>query len=145
MNVTIITFPGRGRDRQSPSGLSELDAVVADVGDDFQAAAERGDVGGQRAHLCRARFGALDRGDPFLAHVHALRHLCLGQPHPLPGFGEGVGAAAGGERARRDLHLGLRAGEELVEERFRVIRDEGVTGRAATDGLRLAASRIAAR
>ena len=85
-------------------------------------------VGRERPDLGGPRLGALDSGHPFLADVHPVGHLGLGQPHPLPGLREGVGAIARHQGTRPDFDLGFRTGEELVQEPVRVIGDEGGPG-----------------
>lgn len=68
--------------------LPQHDALVADVGNDLQPAAECPHVGGERPDLGRTRLSALNSGNSLLADVYALGHLRLRQPHPLAGLRE---------------------------------------------------------
>src|SRR5258708_36262397 len=101
--------------------LSQLDALVAEVGGDLQRAAECCHVGGAGPDLGRTGLGALDGGHSLRAGVRALRHLPLGQPPPVPGLRQGIGPLAGHERGGPALDLRRLAGEELVPKRFPLI------------------------
>src|SRR5262252_3965186 len=65
------------------AGFDEGEPLVAEVGDDLQAAAEGFDVGGQGAQFGGARLGVLDGG-----------HAALGDAHPGSDLGLGDAEAA---------------------------------------------------
>ena len=77
--------------------------------------AEGTHVGRERPDLGGTRLGALDRGHAFLADVHALGHLDLSQPHPLPGLDQRVSTTARHQCARPGLDLGFCARKEPVQ------------------------------
>src|SRR6266702_8588890 len=100
------------------AGLGEREPLVAEVGDDLQAAAEGFDVGGQGPQFGRAGFCMLDRGDAALGDTHARGHLSLGDAQSAAHLRQPPGALFGAKllHPRCDGGLVLGAGEELAEE-----------------------------
>src|SRR6185437_7171476 len=100
------------------SWFGEGEALVAEVGDDLEPAAECFDVGGDGAQFGGAWLGVLDGRYPALGDSHAVGYLGLAEPEAAAHLGEPVGALLGPQ----PLHPGgdggpvLGVGEELVQE-----------------------------
>src|SRR5450631_2166708 len=100
------------------AGFGEGEPLVAEVGDDLQAAAEGFDVGGQGAQFGGAWLSVLDGGHAALGDAHPGSDLCLGDAEAAAHLGEPEGALLGAKlvHPRRYRGLVIRAGEELAEE-----------------------------
>src|ERR1022692_4810488 len=103
----------RGQDgRQYGGGFlawsGDLELLVAEVGDELEGAAERGDEAVQ--DVLRGDVAAFDLGDPRDRDAHPGSYLLLGQPAPLAHLGEppapGVIEHRGDSRVERLLAAG---------------------------------------
>ena len=102
------------------AGFDEGEPLVAEVGDDLQAAAEGFDVGGQGAQFGGAWLGVLDGGHAALGDAHPVSDLGLGDAEAAAHLGEPEGALLGAQL----LHpggdgglvgrIGIELGEELI-------------------------------
>jgi hypothetical protein len=102
------------------AGFGEGEALVAEVGDDLQAAAEGFDVGGEGAQFGGAGPGVLDGGDAALGDAHPGGDVGLGNAQATAHLGEPVGTLLGAQLLHpgRDRCLvggvGVELGEELI-------------------------------
>src|SRR5215472_2749943 len=100
------------------AGFGEGEPLVAEVGDDLQAAAEGFDVGGQGAQFGGARLGVLNGGHAALSDAHPDSDLGLGHAEAAAHLGEPEGTLLGAQLFHSGGDGGLvgRIGMELVEE-----------------------------
>src|SRR6266568_8617234 len=102
------------------AGLGEREPLVAEVGDDLQAAAEGFDVGGQGPQFGGAWLGVLDGGHAALGDAHPGSDLGLGDAEAAAHLGEPEGALFGAQMLHLggdgDLvgRIGIELGEELI-------------------------------
>jgi hypothetical protein len=123
-----LSWPANVRSPYYPAaaggpGSANYKAFTTEVSDDLHASAECRDVGSKGPQLAGVDFGAFDRGYPFLAHLHPIGDLGLGQSEALAHLGKSVGSADVDESLSTSLDLSpIRSvGKELSEEALAVV------------------------